>query len=128
MHVTPHELRHSMASFCAAANVNPRPAMDALGHSTVKMTMEYYQHVSDTMRCGIADGIGRLLFDGDSSILARLVVNARHIRSHLLKDKAKNPCARRANSKSTIRIQKRLVEMGGVEPPSRMFNRMALQA
>jgi integrase len=64
-HLTPHELRHSMASFCAAANINPRTAMDALGHSTVEMTMEHYQHVNDTMRREVADGIERLLFDGE---------------------------------------------------------------
>ncbi len=65
VHVTPHELRHSMASFCAAANINPRTAMDVLGHSTVEMTMEHYQHVNDGMRREVADGIERLLFDSE---------------------------------------------------------------
>jgi integrase len=64
-HVTPHELRHSMASFCAAANINPRLAMGALGHSTLEMTMEHYQHVTDAMRREVADSIGRLLFEGE---------------------------------------------------------------
>jgi integrase len=63
--ITPHELRHSIASFCAAANINPRLTMDVLGHSTVEMTMEHYQHVSDTMRREVADSIGRLLCDGE---------------------------------------------------------------
>ncbi len=62
-HLTPHELRHSMASFCAAANINPRLAMDALGHSTLEMTMEHYQHVTDAGRHEVAAGIERLLFD-----------------------------------------------------------------
>jgi len=62
-HITPHELRHSMASFCVAANINPRLAMDALGHSTMEMTMEHYQHVSDAMRREVAGGIEHLLFD-----------------------------------------------------------------
>lgn len=64
-HLTPHELRHSMASFCAAANINPRLAMDALGHSTLEMTMEHYQHVTDAGRREVAAGIERLLFDAE---------------------------------------------------------------
>jgi hypothetical protein len=39
--------------------------MDAFGLSTVEMTMEHYQHISNTMRCEVADSIGHLHFDGE---------------------------------------------------------------
>jgi integrase len=60
-HLSPHALRHTAATFLAAANVNPRIAMDAMGHTGVDMTMTHYQHVTDTMRRTAAEGIQALL-------------------------------------------------------------------
>lgn len=60
-HLSPHRLRHTAATFLAAANVNPRIAMDAMGHTGVEMTMAHYQHVTDAMRRTAAEGIQTLL-------------------------------------------------------------------
>jgi len=57
----PHALRHTAATFMAGANVNPKIAMDALGHSTLTLT-HHYQHVTDTMRATVADAMETLLF------------------------------------------------------------------
>lgn len=40
-----HEPRHTASSFQVAANVQPRVAMEILGHSDIKTTMEIYSHV-----------------------------------------------------------------------------------
>src|SRR5207302_10986059 len=59
--MSPHRLRHSAATFMAVAGVNPRIAMEALGHSDLAMTMNVYQHVTATMHREVADGMESLL-------------------------------------------------------------------
>jgi len=59
-HYSPHQLRHSAATFMVAANVNPKIAMDVLGHSTVEMTMKRYQHVNASMRRSVSEGMETL--------------------------------------------------------------------
>lgn len=66
-HYSPHQLRHSAATFMAVANVNPKIAMDVLGHSTVEMTMRRYQHVTDAMRRTVATGMETLLTSDEST-------------------------------------------------------------
>ncbi len=39
-----HSLRHTAASFLVALNVHPRVAMEILGHTNIKTTMEIYSH------------------------------------------------------------------------------------
>lgn len=39
-----HSLRHTAASFLVALNVHPRIAMETLGHTSIKTTMEVYSH------------------------------------------------------------------------------------
>ncbi|WP_083473569.1 tyrosine-type recombinase/integrase [Frankia sp. R43] len=39
-----HDLRHACATFLLAAGVEPRTAMEILGHTTSQMTMERYGH------------------------------------------------------------------------------------
>jgi integrase len=39
-----HSLRHTAASFLVALNVHPRHAMEILGHTNMKTTMEIYSH------------------------------------------------------------------------------------
>ena len=39
-----HSLRHTAASFLVALNVHPRIAMEILGHTNIKTTMEIYSH------------------------------------------------------------------------------------
>lgn len=55
-----HDLRHSCASFLAAANVPPRVAMEILGHSDIRLTMELYSHVFDESKREVADTMDRL--------------------------------------------------------------------
>jgi len=65
--ISAHVLRHTAATFIAEANVNSKVAMDALGHSTLTLTHRY-QHVTDTMRATVADGIEALLsVDADTT-------------------------------------------------------------
>lgn len=61
--MSPHRLRHSAATFMAVAGVNPRIAMDALGHADLAMTMGIYQHVTATMQRDVANGMEMLLTD-----------------------------------------------------------------
>ncbi len=66
-HYSPHQLRHSAATFMVAANVNPKIAMDVLGHSTVEMTLKRYQHVTAPMRRTVAEGMESLLGADEST-------------------------------------------------------------
>lgn len=59
--LTVHRLRHCAATFMVAANVNPKLVMDAMGHSTLEMTMQRYQHVTDPMRRAVAEGMENLI-------------------------------------------------------------------
>lgn len=43
-----HSLRHTAASFLVALNVHPRVAMEILGHSNIKTTMEVYSHAQQS--------------------------------------------------------------------------------
>jgi integrase len=44
-----HDLRHSFATTVLAAGVHPKIASEALGHSTVAITLDTYSHVLPTM-------------------------------------------------------------------------------
>lgn len=43
----PHLLRHTSCSRMAEAGVVPRTLQDIMGHASMKMTMELYNHVTD---------------------------------------------------------------------------------
>lgn len=43
-----HSLRHTAASFLVALNVHPRIAMEILGHTNIKTTMEIYSHAQQS--------------------------------------------------------------------------------
>ncbi len=45
--ITPHTLRHTFASNCIAKGMRPKTLQKILGHSSLKMTMDLYCHVSD---------------------------------------------------------------------------------
>jgi integrase len=45
-----HDLRHAYASVLLEANVHPKVASEALGHSSVAFTMDTYAHVLPTMQ------------------------------------------------------------------------------
>lgn len=46
-HIHPHLLRHTACSRMAEAGIDPRTLQTILGHSSIRMTMEVYNHVTD---------------------------------------------------------------------------------
>jgi len=40
-----HSLRHTHATFLLQAGVHPRVAMERLGHSSIRVTLDTYSHV-----------------------------------------------------------------------------------
>lgn len=52
-----HDLRHTAATRMLAIGTHPKIASERLGHSTIAITMDTYQHVSETMQRGLADSM-----------------------------------------------------------------------
>ena len=59
--LTFHGLRHGYASLLAAQGVNPRVAMELLGHSQLSLTLEVYTHVAPELARDAAARIDRAL-------------------------------------------------------------------
>jgi len=59
--VTIHGLRHSMTSLALAEGVGPKIIAERLGHSTVRLTQDRYQHVLPGMQRKAAAAIDALL-------------------------------------------------------------------
>ena len=55
-----HDLRHSAATLLFAAGVNPKVVSEALGHSSIAITLEMYGDVTPDMQQGVADIMNRL--------------------------------------------------------------------
>ncbi|MGH2796502.1 MAG: tyrosine-type recombinase/integrase [Thermoleophilaceae bacterium] len=53
-----HDLRHSYASIALAQGVHPKVAQEALGHSTIAVTMDLYSHVVPTLQRDAARTMG----------------------------------------------------------------------
>lgn len=49
-HITPHGLRHTHASLLFSAGVDPKNISDRLGHSTIKITLDLYTHITEEQR------------------------------------------------------------------------------
>ncbi len=45
-HIHPHTLRHSFATRCFEAGIQPKVVQTLLGHSSIQVTMDLYTHVS----------------------------------------------------------------------------------
>lgn len=56
-----HDLRHAYATMLLASGVHPKIASEALGHSTVGITLDTYSHVLPTMQAEAAAAIQRAL-------------------------------------------------------------------
>ena len=46
-HIHPHLLRHTGCSRMAEAGIDPRTLQEIMGHASMRMTMELYNHVTD---------------------------------------------------------------------------------
>lgn len=49
-----HDLRHTAATLLLGAGIHPKIVSERLGHATIAITMDTYQHVSTTMQSGAA--------------------------------------------------------------------------
>jgi len=56
-----HDLRHLCATYLLQLGVHPKVAAEMLGHSTVKLTLDTYSHVTPTMQQEAADKLDGLL-------------------------------------------------------------------
>ncbi len=45
-----HDLRHSFASIMLSLNVHPKTVQEALGHSSIALTLDTYSHVMPGMQ------------------------------------------------------------------------------
>jgi integrase len=56
-HITPHYFRHTFATICYNAGVDPKQAAAIMGHSSERITMELYTHLSAEKKAAAADKI-----------------------------------------------------------------------
>ena len=56
-----HDLRHTAATLLLAEGVHPKIVSERLGHPTIAITMDLYQHVSPTMQREAAVALQRAL-------------------------------------------------------------------
>jgi integrase len=56
-----HDIRHTYATLMLAAGVNAKVVSEALGHTTVEMTLNTYSHVLPTMQADAARALEALL-------------------------------------------------------------------
>lgn len=57
-----HDLRHTYASIALANGTHPKVVQEALGHSTIAITMDLYSHVTTTLGREAARTMGNALF------------------------------------------------------------------
>jgi len=66
-----HDLRHSYASLMLAAGVHPKIVSEALGHSTVSITLDIYSHVTPGLQEAAAKQLDAVLPEGVSAARER---------------------------------------------------------
>lgn len=57
-----HDLRHTYASIALAQGVHPKIVQEALGHSTIAVTLDLYSHVVPSLQRDAARTMGAVLF------------------------------------------------------------------
>ena len=62
--ITFHDLRHVNATMALAAGVGPNTLKQRLGHSSIRMTLDRYGHITDMLDADAADQIGGI-FESD---------------------------------------------------------------
>jgi integrase len=63
--LTLHGLRHAYATLALRQGVQPKVVSKAMGHSTIGITMDLYQHVLDEIQDELADAISNVLIEAD---------------------------------------------------------------
>jgi integrase len=56
-----HELRHTCASLLLSTGVHPKVVQELLGHSSIKITLDYYSHMMPNMHEDAVKALDRLL-------------------------------------------------------------------
>ena len=59
--LSPHKLRHAFATLGLLAGINPKVVSEALGHSSVTITLDLYSHVLPNMQAELAGAVANLL-------------------------------------------------------------------
>jgi integrase len=57
-----HDLRHTWATLALIAGVDIRMVSERLGHSSILVTSQTYQHVRKGMQAGAAQKVADLIF------------------------------------------------------------------
>lgn len=57
-----HDLRHSYASIALSRGVHPKVVQEAMGHSTISVTLDTYSHVVPSLQRDAAREVGDALF------------------------------------------------------------------
>lgn len=57
-----HDLRHSYASIALARGAHPKVVQEALGHSTIAVTLDLYSHVVPSLQREASRQMGEALF------------------------------------------------------------------
>ena len=56
-----HDLRHTAATLMLTVGMHPKIVSERLGHATIAITMDTYQHVTPSMQKEVAGLVGDLL-------------------------------------------------------------------
>jgi integrase len=62
--LTPHGMRHIMATVLLAAGVHPKVVQERVGHSSIQTTLDRYSHVSMSMQQNAAAVLDQLIGNG----------------------------------------------------------------
>jgi integrase len=62
--LTPHGMRHTMATVLLATGVHPKVVQERLGHSSIQATLDRYSHVSVSMQQDAAVMLDQLIGNG----------------------------------------------------------------
>ena len=60
-HLTFHGLRHAFATLGLKAGISPKVVSEALGHSSVSITLDLYSHVLPNMQSELSEAVANLL-------------------------------------------------------------------
>jgi len=60
-HLTFHGLRHAFATLGLVVGINPKVVSEALGHSSVIITLDLYSHALPNMQDELAEAIANIL-------------------------------------------------------------------